>query len=177
MKDIKRLIYDQRAAATAIQALVTLLIFTLLFALIIDVGYVTYVYFDIKTQMDLANRAVYKNINADRLAEREFYIDESQGWQTFLEKLRTNMKLDDEMNPRADNEYRIVGTVNVISFEIYNQDELPAVTPAGTHVDEVSVHSRVEVRIRPLFIWFSEITVRPHIDTDIPDKLLLTYHP
>lgn len=148
--------------------LVVMIIIFIGMALVVDVCYVTYSYMYIKTQMDMSNRAVYKDLDLDKLAERKIYINETAGESTFYNNLKKNLNLDSSYTPTGDCQIRIVGEVKVKSFEIYNEDELPVTSATGTYLDKIAVSSQLEVKIRPIFVWFKDVTIRPYIDTYIP---------
>jgi len=162
---------------STLQGLVALLIIFFGFAFVVEIASAIYSYNYIKTQMDMSNRAVYKLIDFDRLARREIYINETNGASVFADQLRENLKLDAGFTPTGECPIRIIGQVEIESFEIYNQEELPAITPVGTSIDFVAVHSRLSVTYRPVFLTFLPITFHPYMDTDVPDSLLKTYHP
>lgn len=162
---------------STLQGLVALLIIFIGFAFVVEIGSAIYSYNYIKTQMDMSNRSVYKLIDLTRLADREIYINETNGSLVFADQLRENLKLDAGYTPTEDCPIRITGQVEIESFEIYNQDELPAITPVGTPLDFVAVHSRIRVTYRPVFLTFLPVTFHPYMDTDVPDALLRTFHP
>lgn len=175
---LRQFIKDQRGGpAVSLKGLFTILIILMIAALLIDSIYVGLGYVYIKTQMDMANRAVYRDVDQIRLADRELYIDESNGEDTFYEFLINNLNLNSSLTPVSANS-GIVGPIKIIGFEIYNIPELPAITPVGTPVNLVSVHSQIEATIRPIFFgWFTDIKIQPYMDTDLPDKLVKTFHP
>lgn len=175
---LKKLKMNEKAGgAVALKGLTVILIMITVIALLLDCIYIGICYFYIKTQMDMANRAVYAEIDRTRLADRELYIDKSTGETKFYEYLKKNLKLNDSLEPIGLN-MRIEGPIQVLDIIIYNESDLPAVTPVGTNIDMVSVHSRIEAQIRPIFIGiFTTVTIRPYIDTDLPDKLVKNFHP
>lgn len=174
----KNILKDQRGSGSGItlKSLAVILIMLMLVAVIIDSLYVAVAYFYIKTQMDMSNRAVYAEVDILKLADRQFYIDENKGEKRFYSYLKKNLNLDNSLEP-INPGFNIVGPIKIIDFEIYNEEDLPSVTPVGTYVDMISVHSRIEVKIRPIFYgFFDDVTIRPYIDTDLPDKLLKTFY-
>lgn len=73
---------------------------------------------------------------------------------------------------------RIVGSVTVKNFEIYNKAELPAVTPNGKTVNMVSVYSEIEVEVLPFLNgMLGTVKINPHLTTDLPDYLVNSFHP
>lgn len=175
---MKQFLKDQRAGATvAIKGLFMSLVILMIIAVLIDSIYIGICYFYIKTQMDMSNRAVYAEIDSNKLADRELYIDEAAGQDKFYEYLKKNLTLDNNLAPTV-HKFNIVGPVKIIGFEIYNLSELPATTPIGTRVDMVAVHSQLEIKIKPIFFgWLKDVTIKPYMDTDLPDKLVKTLHP
>lgn len=175
---MKKIIEDERggSGAVAIKGLVMISFFVLIMYVLIDFYYLSNIYKYVKAQQDLANRAVYASLDGDRLADRQFYIDENLGRIKFQEYLTRNLELDTSDIPGRD--MRLLGNVIVKDFKIYNSSDLPAVTPNGKPVDFVSVYSEIEVEVRP-FLWgkFGTIKLTPHLLTDLPDKLLKTFHP
>lgn len=173
---LKKLRMDEKAGgAVALKILTVNLIIITVIALLLDSIYVGICYFYIKTQMDMANRAVYAEIDRIRLADRELYIDKTDGEAKFYEYLKKNLKLNENLEPIGLN-MRIEGPIKVLDIIIYNESDLPAITPVGTNIDMVSVHSRIEVHVRPIFIGiFTNVTIRPYIDTDLPDKLVKNF--
>lgn len=177
MSIFKRFIKDQRGSGTiAIKSLVLITFFIMMMYVIIDFYYLSNIYRYVKGQQDLANRAVYAQIDMTRLADRELYIDDTLGRAKFEEYLEKNLELDASNNPGRD--IRIVGAVEVKEFIIYNTEDLPATTPNGKTVTFVSVYSEIEVEVRPfLYGKFGTIKLNPHLLTDLPDKLVKTFHP
>lgn len=176
MRELKTFLRNQKGY-TILQGLVVLMIVFIGFIFVVEVGSAVYSYNYIKTQMDMSNRAVYKLIDLNRLADREIYINEINGTTVFTEKLKENLRLNPDYTPKEDCPIRIIGQVEIESFKIYNQDDLPAITPVGTHLNYVAIHSRIKVRYSPIFFSFIPVTFNPYMDTDAPDVLLKTFHP
>lgn len=168
---IKRLWNDERGAATiSINALVVILLLTMFSVLVIDTFYLGVCYLYVKTEADMANRAVYADVDPVKLADREFYIDATVGEQKFYEYLKKNLKLDNDLKMTGTN-LRIVGPIKVLDFKIYNSSDLPAVSPLGNSIEKVTVFSRLEIQVQPIFYGlFGNITIRPYIETNLPDK-------
>lgn len=169
---------DKKASysSTAVIGLKVITIFVLISILLVDLLLFVMTRSVIKTQMDYANRAVYAELDMDRLARRELYIDEVQGEAKFYEYLRSNLDLNaslEQINVR----YRLLD-VRVVEFEIYNTADLPAVTPQGQAINHVAVYSRLEVDIQPLLFGITPvITISPYLVTDLPDHLVKTFRP
>lgn len=160
----------------AVKGIVLIVFFAMLTFVVLDFYYVANVYRYVKDQQELSNRAVYAEIDLNALAEREIYIDEIDGFDKFEEYLFKNLALDSEYVPEQD--IRIVGSVVISNFEIYNATELPAVMPTGKTMNEVCVYSEITVEIRPLFFGrFGTVTLTPEMTTYIPEYLLRNYHP
>lgn len=178
LKVIKTIYKDERGSGggtIAIKSIVLTVFFALIMYVIINFYFMANVYAIIKDQQDLANRAVYAELDETYLADRKLYIDETRGRQKFEEYLDKNLELDSHNIPARN--MRLVGSVVVKKFEIYNTDELPAVTPNGKTVNTVSVYSEIEVEIQPFLVGrFGTIKFNPRITTDVPDILLRTTH-
>ncbi len=174
---IEQFIKDENGGATVSLKMIVYTIFiTMLMLVIIDFYAMTSVYSYIKNQQGLANRAVYAALDETYLARRELYIDESLGRSVFESYLNKN--LDPAKTKTNISGLRLVDGVKVVHFEIYNTNELPAISPSGKAVTELSVYSEIEINIRPILIGkFTTVKFNPRMMTDIPDHLLRTYHP
>lgn len=137
------------------------------FALIFDVGYLMVRREIIKNAMDFSNMAAYREISTEKLAVNELYIDEVLAEETFEETLQHNLKLDSSLDPLSDS--MASDTVKIVSFEVFNPDKLPATDSVGNLVEEVAVHSRIVVSLKPMFIGlFKTVDLPVAITTDIP---------
>lgn len=174
---MKKIIKDERGSgAIAIQSIVTIIFITLLSFVLMNFYYMSTVKAFVKNQQDLANRAVYAAIDETQLAYRIIYIDETKGREIFDYYLRKNLDLDSLNIPGRD--LGLVGSVVVKNFEIYNEAELPAITPSGRTVNFISVYSEIEIEMKPLlFGLFGSVKFNPELTTDIPDHMLKTFHP
>jgi len=141
------------------------------FALMFDIGYLIMRRDVAKNALDFSNMAVYREINEDRLADGELYINKGPAEDTFLNYLQHNFKLDSSLNPLPNS--IACGQVEVVSFEVFNSDDLPATDTLGNTIDEVSVHSRLVVPLEPMFIGlFTTVNMPVAITTDIPEGVL-----
>lgn len=178
--NFKKIICDERGSggggSIALKASVMGLFLTLLMFVLIDFYYMANVYSFVKNQQELANRAVYAELDQNQLADHNLYIDENLGRAKFEEYITKNLELDSNDIPARN--MRLVGSVVVKEFEIYNTGEIPTTTPAGKVVDEVSVYSEIEIEVKPfLFGRFGTIKFNPKLTTDVPDILLRTFRP
>ena len=71
----------------------------MLFALVFDIGYLIMRRDVAKNMLDYSNMAAYRDINEDRLADGELYINEGPAEATFLLYLQHNLKLDGNLRP------------------------------------------------------------------------------
>lgn len=169
LKSIKNIFKDERGSGgstVAIKSLVLVVFITLIMYVLIEFSYMANVYAFVKNQQDLSNRAVYAELDETYLADRKVYIDETRGRLKFQEYLNKNL------------EPRIVGSIVVKEFEIYNSTELPAITPNGKIINTVSVYSEIEIEIEPFLEGrFGTIKFNPTLTTDVPDFLLKKFHP
>lgn len=177
MSNFKVFIRDERGSSTiAVKSIVLITFVVLIMYVVIDFYYLSNVYRYVKDQQDLANRAVYAEIDRTLLADRQLFVDDNRGRAKFEEYLHKNLELDASDRPGRD--IRIVGAVQVKQFIIYNTEDLPAVTPNGKTVNFVSVYSEIEVEVKPfLYGKFGSIKLNPHLLTDLPDQLVKTFHP
>jgi len=169
---------DNRASysSTAVIGIKIITLFVIFSILLVDLFLFVLTRNVIKTQMDYANRAVYAELDMNRLARRELYIDPVQGQAKFYEYLRDNLDLNASLE-QVNYRYRLLD-VRVVDFRIYNESDLPATTPAGQTIDFVAVFSRLEVDIQPILFGFEPvITIRPYLITDLPDHLVKTFRP
>ncbi len=179
MKTIIKLYKDQRgggSATVAVKCIVLTTFFMLMMFVLIDFYYLANIYRYVKNQQDLSNRAVFAELDRMKMADREIYIDENSGLTKFKQYITKNLELDSSNIPGRD--IRLVGSVTIKEFQIYNTNEPPAVTPNGENVSLTAVYSQIEVEIRPFLVGlFGNITFSPRLTTDIPDKLMRTFHP
>jgi len=162
---------NKEGNASAILGLVIILTGTMIFALMFDIGYLIMRRDVAKNALDYSNMAVYREVNEDRLADGELYINKGPAEATFLIYLQHNLKLDSNLNPLSNS--MASDQVEVVSFEVYNPDDLPATDSLGNTVDEVSVHSRLVVPLKPMFIGlFTTVNMPVAITTDIPEGVL-----
>lgn len=162
---------NKKGNASAILGLFIILISTMMFGLMFDVGYLIMRRDIAKNALDFSNMAVYREVDDNHLADGELYINEGSAENTFLNYLQYNLKLDSNLNPLPNS--IASGRVEVVSFEVFNPDELPATDSLGNTVNEVSVHSRIVVPIKPMFAGlFTTINMPVAITTDIPEGVL-----
>lgn len=158
---------NHRGTASAIGGVVAALIGLTLFALAYDLGYL-YVRRDfLKQSLDYSNMAVWRAVDTEALARGQIRVDPVEGYEAFLSHLQRNLKLKADLMP-ADGSFA-AGRVEVTEFHVYNQEDLPAVDPAGNPVTEVSVYSEIVVPVKPFFSWlFRDVSLRVAILTDAP---------
>jgi len=162
---------NQKGNANTIIGLAVIMTGVMMFALIFDIGYLYVRREAIKQALDFSNMAVYKEVDTGKLADGKLYINETPGQNTFLAYLQSNLKLDGSLKPLPGS--MASGQVTVVSFEIYNQNELPATDSTGNIVEEVSVHSRIIMPVQPVFSGlFTSVNLPVAITTDIPDGVL-----
>ncbi|MCF8010888.1 MAG: hypothetical protein K9L17_08255 [Clostridiales bacterium] len=125
----------------------------------------------VRNALDISNMAVYKEVDVDKLSNGQLYIKEGPAENAFLNYLQKNLHLNDSLEPASDSS-PVSGQVDIISFEVYNSTELPATDSVGNTVNEVSVHSHIEVPLKPVFSgMFDKITIPISITTETPDEL------
>ncbi|MBO8169091.1 MAG: hypothetical protein H0Z35_07915 [Thermoanaerobacteraceae bacterium] len=166
---------DKKGSASFLVSSQVLLLLVMLFALIFDVGFLYMDWQEIKKGQDFANMAVYRAVDLVQLRRGNLYINEPAGQSVFLEFLKLNLKLDDSLNPLPGSPAD--GPVRIIKFEIYNPGELPAADSMGNVLDEVAVHSVIEVPVKPHFIGFftnTAINLPAAVTSDIPELNLLS---
>lgn len=173
MSKLVKLMKDQRAGGTeAIKGLTIITIMLLVGVLVIECFNMATCYIYIKTQMDMANRAVYAVLDKTKLADKEVYIDKNTGEAQFYKYLKANLKLNNNLEVTGNN-LNIIGPITVTDFIIYNKSDIPATTPTGKQIDSVSVFSRISVNIKPIFFGeFGTVNIKPYILTDVPDKAI-----
>ncbi len=137
----------------------------------IDLITIMNMYDYINNHQKLANYEVY-----DAVDEDELYIDETLGRDAFESYLNRNLDPDKvEINISM---FRIIDDVKVVNFEIYNTNELPAISPSGKTVTKLSVYSEIEINIKTILIGkFTTVKFNMRMMTDVPDRLLRIYHP
>jgi len=162
---------DNKGATSAIIGVVTVMIAIMLFALAFDTAFL-YVRRDvIKQALDYSNLAVYRELDRDRLADGELYLNEIAAQDTFREFLAQNLRLDGNLNPLPGSP--AAEPVTVADFRIFNPEDLPNTDGLGNPVTEVSVYSQIWVPVRPVFAGlFTTVSVPVAITTDVPDGIL-----
>ncbi|TDA67827.1 MAG: hypothetical protein D9V47_09970 [Clostridia bacterium] len=161
---------DRKGAASALIGVVTVMMAMMLFALAFDAAFLYARRDAIKQALDYSNMAVYRELDRDRLADGDLYLNEITAQDTFREFLAQNLRLDGNLNPRPGSP--AAGPVEVVDFRVFNPQDLPNTDGLGNPVTEVSVYSQIRVPVRPVFVGlFTTVSVPVAITTDVPEGL------
>lgn len=126
-----------------------------------------------KDALDMTNMAVYNSIIAGQLGRTSVKFEAGGVLRIYRELLAENLKLDAEMDPLpgsiAD------GRVDIESIEIFTAG-LPQKCPEGTELSRPSVHSCVNIPVKPALyrriildtLGREHIDMRVHMDSEIP---------
>lgn len=107
-------------ASIAVLSLLMLILITLVLMFMVFYRIIIYKAQNVQDDVTLSNLAVYKNIDLDALGQDNILkiSDPNAAFETFKKHLKTNMKLDDNLNgldgSAAD------GQVTISEFTIYN---------------------------------------------------------
>lgn len=127
----------------------------------------------IRDSVDMTNISVYNALNSTSLGKVRVDFSETEAREIFCELLGANLKLDEHLDPESGSVAE--GRVEILSFEIY-QDGFPALCPNGAAISRPSVHSCINVPIRPSLyrgvvlglLGRDYIDVVVHVDSEIP---------
>ena len=123
--------------------------------------------------LDMTNISAYNSLSAGELGKTAVSFESGKALQIYRTLLSANLNLDDELNPLS----RSIAedTVSIESIVIYTEG-FPAVCPNGTQLTRPSVHSCVNIPVRPSLyrqlllglIGRDYLDMRVHMDTEIP---------
>lgn len=127
----------------------------------------------IRDAVDMTNISVYNALNAGNLGQANVNLGHSEAVEIFEKLICINLSLDEGLNPKAGSVAE--GCVEVISLEIYTSG-FPVICPRGTTIVKPSVHSCINVPIKPSLyrrvvlslLGRDYIDVEVHVDSEIP---------
>jgi len=112
--------------------------------------------------------AAYRDVNEEALSVGELRLNIVEAENTFKEFLRSNLKLDENLNPIEGS--IASGQVIINDFVVYNPENLPAVDPLGNYLDDVSIYCKITVPLTPFFAgYFTDVLIPAAITTDMPN--------
>ena len=127
----------------------------------------------IRDAVDMTNISAYNGIKTGSLGQASVKFERSEVNEIFRELLCTNLALDRGMYPKYGSIAE--GRVEVSSLEIYT-DVFPVVCPEGSAIVKPSVHSSINVPVKPSLyrglvlrlLGKDHIDVEVHVDSEIP---------
>lgn len=127
----------------------------------------------IRDAVDMANISVYNALNPGNLGKVKVSFDHDEMLEIFEELLSDNLRLDENMEPEAGSIAE--GQVVISSLEIYCND-LPVRCPNDVLIDKPSVHSCINIPIKPSLytgvilklLGRENIVINVHVDSEIP---------
>ncbi len=127
----------------------------------------------IRDAVDMTNISVYNALDTRELGKVQVNMNRSEAMRIFEEILAANLSLNGDLTPKPDSVAE--GTVEVVSLEIYIAG-FPTACPDGTTIVRPSVHSSVNIPIKPSLyrsvilslLGKNHIDVVVHVDSEIP---------
>ncbi len=127
----------------------------------------------IRDSVDMTNISAYNALNTGNLGRTSIHLDRTETLGIFKKLLCVNLGLDEGLNPK--NGSIAEGRVEVSSLEIYTEG-FPLICPSGTMIVKPSVHSCINVPIKPSLyrevilnlLGKEYINVEVHVDSEIP---------
>ncbi len=166
LKMADRFFKDRQGNGNAVIGLIIVLMISMIFFLLVEIGHLYISVQHIKNDLDFANMAVWKELNQDQLAYGIYqfhneYETPQQGLnrarETFMQYLSRNAGLNPfSFKPIPTHPLLADDPVQIIDFRVYLKDDLPVLSPEGKTIDKISVYSRIRVKIKTLFSMFGE---------------------
>lgn len=159
--------------AVVIAAAMVLLVILPVFAVIMDKFILLEKAEIIGSAVDMANISAYNALNAGSLGKVAVNFDYDEMLDIFRELLSDNLRLDEDLEPETDSIAE--GQVIISSLEIYCNG-LPLRCPNGVLIDRPSVHSCIDIPIKPSLytgvilklLGRENIVIKVHVDSEIP---------
>jgi hypothetical protein len=126
----------------------------------------------IRDAVDVTNLAAYNALNTKSLGSVSIDLDRDDIMKIYKELLCTNLNLDDAMNPGAGSVAEAAVSIN--SLEIYEAG-FPVVCSNGTKIIRPTVHSCIEVPVRPSLyrklildmLGKNYVEIEVHVDSEL----------
>jgi hypothetical protein len=127
----------------------------------------------IRSAVDMANISAYNALNAGSLGKVTVNFDHAEMLDIFEELLSDNLRLDKDLEPEPGSIAE--GQVVISSLEIYCSG-LPVRCPDDVLIDRPSVHSCIDIPIKPSLytgvilklLGKENIVIKVHVDSEIP---------
>lgn len=110
---------------------------------------------------------LYK-IDQTKTAYGEMDLDENQAKNTFIEYLKRNLELDNELKPINTN--KNYGQITIKELEVYTNNELPARCSWNTDIQYPCIHVVIETNVKIRFlkaIYGDNLKIIIHRDVDL----------
>lgn len=127
----------------------------------------------IRDAVDMTNISAYNALSAKELGKAAVDLSYTEVLDIYGEILGRNLKLGEDMDPETDSVAE--GRVEVLSLVVYNSG-FPAVCPDGATIKRPSVHSCINVPVKPSLyrsiilgmLGKEHIDIVVHVDSEIP---------
>lgn len=173
---------DQHGNGNAVIGLIIVLMTTMMFYLLVEIGHLYVSVQHLKNDLDFANMAVWKELNQEQLAYGIYQFHDqnetpqqglNRARETFLQFLSGNTGLHPySLKPVSTHLFLTDDPVQIMDFRVYLHDDLPVISPEGNTIDKVSVYSRIRVKIKTLFFMFgdgvmTDVSIVSNIEDDL----------
>ncbi len=127
----------------------------------------------IRDTVDMTNISAYNSLTASELGKAVVDMSQAKIMDIYREMLARNLKLDGNMDPKSDSIAE--GRVEVLSLVVCSSG-FPAVCPEGVTITKPTVHSCIQVPVKPSLyrsiilgmLGKEHIDIVVHVDSEIP---------
>jgi hypothetical protein len=127
----------------------------------------------IRDTVDVTNISAYNALTASELGKAAVDMSQTKILDIYREMLARNLKLDGNMDPKSDSIAE--GRVEVLSL-VVRSSGFPAVCPEGETITRPTVHSCIQVPVKPSLyrsiilgmLGKEHIDIVVHVDSEIP---------
>ncbi len=128
---------------------------------------------DIKDALDISNIAVYNSLDVPQSSSSTLDFKSSEALEIFRDLLKDNLKLKDDLVPKADS--IADGPVTIDELILYS-DGFPLTCPGGKTITRTTIHAQVTVPIKPMLyravilglMGREYVELKVHVDTVLP---------
>lgn len=176
LKDVMRSNKGSAVSSVIAVAAVVMFIILPLFVVVVEKYIFNVKVNKMKDAIDIANLATYNAISTKITAKGDAALALEDDIVIFKEILAENLNLNSDMTPNVNSIAE--DTVNVIEFKsyLYSNTTFPATCLQGNNINRPTIHSVIEVPIRPTLLsrivldalGRSTIDIKIHVDTELP---------
>ena len=117
-----------------------------IFVIAIFISNVNSILYGVKTDMYIINKSAVMSVNKNQANVDSFKYDEKELKKFFIESLKKNYDLNDEL----ENKNGLITKLEIEDYEIYKKGKIDKFT--NIKCDNRVIHTVVKVRVRPIIL-------------------------